>query len=173
MAVFSGGRWIRGELTGAGEDFWVCRPGKEGEAVPSADHAEKETDEYAPAKVDRKRQPSRELENLGLSFWFHDSETDGDDIKAVFKAQLQDAERILTTQQRADVIAEARSIFVWCKELVNELDDEQMSATRASREGRWRILAWLPVVMAAGVGLLWFSRLVVGRFVLAMAYREV
>ncbi|KAF1849537.1 heme oxygenase-like protein [Cucurbitaria berberidis CBS 394.84] len=95
MAVFSGGRWIRGQLLKTPPEFW---PGG-----------------------DEKGQ-SISLEDKGLSFWHFTGPQDGEDIKAEFKERLAAADGLLTPDERVDIIEEAKSIFQLCASLVDELD---------------------------------------------------
>lgn len=100
MAVFSGGRWIRGQLKEAGPDFWTAESrtkGKDSE-VPSADK--------------------------GLSLWYFEGEDDGDSIKKAFNERLLLAETLFTSDERVDIIEEAKTIFRRCAELVHELDEK-------------------------------------------------
>ncbi|KAF2140759.1 uncharacterized protein K452DRAFT_50911 [Aplosporella prunicola CBS 121167] len=103
MAVFSGGRWIRGQFLGAGEEWWRT----------STTEKKAEGGEGAP-KLD--------LAATGLAFFHFPGTHDGEDIKAAFKAQLSAAELLLTPAQRADILAEAGTIFARCEGLVHELD---------------------------------------------------
>ncbi|KAF2123108.1 hypothetical protein BDV96DRAFT_467319, partial [Lophiotrema nucula] len=102
MAVFSGGRWIRGELVKAGPQFWLPEP------------SSSTTNEKG----------STLLSQHGLSFWNFDSDSDGEDIKSEFKARLQAAEDFFTDDERIDVIEEAKEIFKRSAELVAELDEQ-------------------------------------------------
>lgn len=95
MAVFSGGRWIRAGLLRAGDGFWPPQTPEDGIA----------------------------LAERGLSFWHFPGAYDGEDIKAEFKLSLEEAEHLLTDDQRVDVIEEAKNIFQLCAEVVYELDD--------------------------------------------------
>jgi hypothetical protein len=63
------------------------------------------------------------FEEVGLAFWFFPSMCDGVDIKAEFKARLEGVEGLLSEEQRAEVVAEAREVFVRCEALVAELDE--------------------------------------------------
>ncbi|PVI05251.1 heme oxygenase-like protein, partial [Periconia macrospinosa] len=102
MAVFSGGRWIRGELLKAGNDFWT--KGREvGEKYPEE-------------KV--------RLQNVGLSFWSFPGEHDGLDIKEAFKSRLASAEALFTHEERIDIVEEAKIIFRLSANLVHELDKQ-------------------------------------------------
>lgn len=106
MAVFSGGRWIRSQLTTAGEDFWR-----------SATSDDKNTES-------EKEEEQVSLEEKGLSFWNFDGEHDGEDIKAEFKRRLAAAEQLFTPDERIDVIEEAKEIFRLSATLVDELDEK-------------------------------------------------
>lgn len=99
MAIFSGGRWIRGGLLRAPPGFW---PGTSDE---------KEANE------------ALRLQDRGLSFWHFPGSQDGEDIKAEFKLRLAAAEDLFTPDERVDIIEEAKSIFTLCAELVDELDN--------------------------------------------------
>lgn len=92
MAVFSGGRWIRGGLLRAPADYW-----------PASD------DGVA-------------LEDRGLSFWHFSGKHDGEDIKADFKTRLARAEALFSPDERVDIIEEAKNIFRLCATLVDELE---------------------------------------------------
>ncbi|KAF1967226.1 heme oxygenase-like protein [Bimuria novae-zelandiae CBS 107.79] len=100
MAVFSGGRWIRGQLLRAPPEFWRSEArakGKE-EEVPLAEK--------------------------GLLLWSFDGKDDGDSIKKAFNERLLDAESLFTPDERVDIIEESKAIFKFCAELVHELDDK-------------------------------------------------
>lgn len=104
MAVFSGGRWIRSELLGAGPDFWTAGTASSGEVAET-------------------KEPVR-LGERGLSFWSFPGGHDGLDIKEAFKARLLAAETLLTTDERIDIIEEAKTIFTLSTSLVQELDEK-------------------------------------------------
>ncbi|KAH9867230.1 hypothetical protein IAQ61_007822 [Plenodomus lingam] len=92
MAVFSGGRWIRGTLLRAPDDYWPTR------------------------------HDDMSLADRGLSFWHFPGDLDGEDIKAEFKARLADAEALFSPDERIDIIEEAKDVFRFCATLVDELD---------------------------------------------------
>lgn len=104
MAVFSGGRWIRAVLLKAGDDFWPHAGGNE----------------------------RASLHDRGLSFWHFPGPHDGEDIKAAFKLRLEDAEHLLSDDQRIDVIEEAKNVFQLCAGVVYELDAMIGSASVAA-----------------------------------------
>lgn len=115
MAVFSGGRWIRGQLVEAGREFW-----KGGGVVEGMDGGNGGTGELCEGGGVLER---REWERFGLSFFYFDGEEDGEDIKAEFKRRLGDADALLTAEQRRDVVEEAKEIFSRSVLLVEELDE--------------------------------------------------
>jgi hypothetical protein len=98
MAVFSGGRWIRAALLQPGPEFWL--PSTPGETPPKTP-----------------------LPQSGLSFWHFPGQFDGEDIKLDFKARLAHAETLFTSDQRIDIIEEAKNIFELCASLVHDLDE--------------------------------------------------
>jgi heme oxygenase len=124
MAIFSGGRWIRSVLSSAGDSFWRQEHFKLGESIHEnleeleSTSSKSNTILLAPTPATQVR-----LEKLGLSFWFFQSPTDGLDIKAEFKSRLDSLEPLLTEEQRADVVEEARVIFERCESLVSDLDE--------------------------------------------------
>ncbi|KAL1649150.1 hypothetical protein SLS58_001723 [Diplodia intermedia] len=100
MAVFAGGRWIRGQLAGGGgREFW--EGGDDGARGIDFDT----------------------LGDRGLAFFSFDGGCDGEDVKAAFKARLAEAEALFDEAQRADVVEEAGRIFEWSIALVEELDE--------------------------------------------------
>lgn len=108
MAIFSGGRWIRAQLHGAGKEFW--------KASTTAEMVKPNDDEKPTLEE------LREVETLGLSLWFFEGEQDGEEIKAQFKRRLNEGERILTPAQRDDIMLESQDIFDRFKAMVDDLD---------------------------------------------------
>jgi heme oxygenase len=100
MAVFSGGRWIRGELLKAGEEFWHNGASQ------------------------RDREKPLPLEDRGLAFWNFDGTEDGEDIKLLFKAKLSSAHDFFTPEQVQDIILESQNVFKYSAKLVEELDEK-------------------------------------------------
>jgi heme oxygenase len=103
MAVFSGGRYIRAELLKAGNHFWTA---------DNENH------------IFNADQEAFRLEEQGLSFWSFPGEHDGLDIKELFKTRLEAAELLLTSDERVDIIEEAKVIFKLSASLVDELDQK-------------------------------------------------
>lgn len=111
MALFNGGRLIRGKLMKGGREYW-----ENGARDLSS---LKDRPDAAPGN-------SNEAHRC-LSFWFFDGAQDGEAIKQDFKVRLIEAANILTEPERIDVISEARNIFNFCEKIVLELDVEASS----------------------------------------------
>ncbi|KAF1983153.1 heme oxygenase-like protein [Aulographum hederae CBS 113979] len=133
MAIFSGGRWIRGVLGGAGEGFWEAGRadgGKEGmrrEVLTGKTRAGRGKAEPAPTPTDadadtNEQAQHQELSFKGLTFLSFPGPHDGEDIKALFKSNLEAGETLLSPSQRADIVDEAKTIFEFSIRLVEELD---------------------------------------------------
>ena len=100
MAIFSGGRWIRQQLVNAGVEFWVGND--------------------CPMEVDNAMLQGFDMP--GFSFLSFDEEDDGEDLKALFKARLAEAETLLLPQERQDIIIAAQNTFGYCISQVKYLD---------------------------------------------------
>ncbi|KAL9067111.1 MAG: hypothetical protein Q9161_007103 [Pseudevernia consocians] len=92
MALFSGGRYIRARLRGAGVGFW------EGRGV------EEEEDEDDDGKGDAA------VVDGYLGFWTFEGEEDGEDLKVEFKRRFASVEGVLTEGEKEEVVREA--VFV-------------------------------------------------------------
>lgn len=114
MAVFSGGRWIRQQLANAGAEFWT---------------------QQASALQGEKSEHSSPLELPGFSFLSFDGDQDGEELKALFKTRLAEAEQILTEEEKLEVIDVAKELFDRCILLVTELD---------RKVSKQHMLSWLP-----------------------------
>lgn len=132
MAIFSGGRWIRQQLANAGPEFW--------------------TQQASPIQLEEGDQ-SPLLDMPGFSFLSFDGDQDGEELKALFKTRLGEADRILTEEEKLEVIEVSRELFDRSIRLVTELD-------RAV--SRQQMLSWFPtflraafVVLVLGWGLRW------------------
>ena len=64
----------------------------------------------------------QQLQLPGFSFLSFDGEEDGEDIKALLKGRLAEAETLLTPYERNDVICYAMGLFVRCIQLVHTID---------------------------------------------------
>lgn len=99
MALFNGGRWMRSELSAAGDTFWGPPP------QPLVDERDKGGSDEA------------------LNFFRFDGSHDGEVVKNDFKTRLSEMEVLLKAEERRDIVREAQVIFVRCALLVEELDD--------------------------------------------------
>jgi heme oxygenase len=121
MALFSGGRWIRAQLVNAGPDFWQNKDS--GAIGTDGSHLDDEFERVDGVNDEAGDEAlKRPLDEAGLSFLFFGGESDGEDIKSEFKARLAAVESLFSTEEREEVVAEAREIFRRCIELVRELD---------------------------------------------------
>ncbi|KAM0801929.1 hypothetical protein BDR22DRAFT_961956 [Usnea florida] len=101
MALFSGGRYIRARLRGAGVGFW-----RAGDGVMMVD------DDGEGGEVDGY-----------LGFWTFEGSEDGEDIKVEFKTRFAAVEGTLTEGERQEVVQEAVFIMRSMIELVMEISD--------------------------------------------------
>jgi heme oxygenase len=120
LAIFSGGRWIRSLLAAPGRTFWSPDMSASASMEASIGHFESSVHERLRSFTMEQQEC---FEELGLAFWFFSSLNDGLDIKAEFKRRLEGAESLLTPQMKAEIVAEARDIFLRCEGLVGELDE--------------------------------------------------
>ncbi|KAK3359966.1 hypothetical protein B0T25DRAFT_115854 [Lasiosphaeria hispida] len=107
MALFSGGRFIRGSLEAAGGMFWgkKASPLSPG-ANPTGSAIEIEGgDDIFP-----------------LSFFRFETPHDGEDLKVEFKRRLAEVEAVLTPDEYDDVVQEAVCIFDNMILLITQLD---------------------------------------------------
>lgn len=110
MAIFSGGRWIRQQLVSAGSDFWHAS------SPPAAPFGD----------------PTHPVP--GFSLFYFEGDKDGENIKSDFKARLENAEALLSSRERQDIIDEAGNIFNNCIGLVDRLDVELATAPSLTDE---------------------------------------
>jgi len=133
MAIFSGGRWIRQQLTNAGPEFWTGEPA---------------------AATDEKKALMGTPALPGFSFLSFEGEQDGEDIKAEFKSRLAETEALLTENERQDVIEAAQELFDHCIRLVGDLD-KSVARQRATSIVAPALLLTLLFVLV--LGLYWFD----------------
>lgn len=127
MALFSGGRIIRAALEKVDANFWI----------PASAHL------ASPRMKPRSATTNTTTKAVGgpLNFFSFTTTTLGDDdvgaggggggggagndedLKTTFKQRLAGSEGMLTTDERDDIVQEARSIFAYMVRLVSELDD--------------------------------------------------
>lgn len=104
MALFSGGRYIRGRLRQAGPTLWTG-PGPES------------TDTIGDV----------------LTFWTFDGEQDGEDIKAEFKRRFAAIEALITEVEKEEVVAEGVYIMKGMISVVGEIAEAVGTADAGSR----------------------------------------
>ncbi|KAI1822892.1 heme oxygenase-like protein [Xylaria intraflava] len=102
MALFSGGRFVRASLEEICPAFWVPFSGQHPRPATLASTSSIVT------------QP--------LSFFRFDTPEDGEDLKQGFKERLVEFEDVLTGAEYDEIIREARCIFDYMIQLVDELD---------------------------------------------------
>ncbi|KAK3325659.1 hypothetical protein B0H66DRAFT_599810 [Apodospora peruviana] len=129
MALFSGGRYIRGSLEDAGGKFWskrsdpvlpTMRACQEPIISPSADEQpEEEENEDGYAAVS----PTKTSAATPLQFFRFATPQDGEDLKAEFKRRLNESEARLTAGERENIVQEAICIFDHMNLLVAQLDE--------------------------------------------------
>ncbi|KAI1125360.1 heme oxygenase-like protein [Nemania abortiva] len=103
MALFSGGRFIRASLEDVYPAFWV--PASAQRPMPAT------------------LANATSMETQPLSFFRFDTPEDGEDLKLEFKKRFLDSEGVLTETEREEIVQEARCIFDYMIQLVDELDD--------------------------------------------------
>ncbi|KAI0015508.1 hypothetical protein F4780DRAFT_763686 [Xylariomycetidae sp. FL0641] len=111
MALFSGGRFIRGALESVDEgeaSFWVPASAKNTEHTNEASNGQ---------------QQEGEKQETPFRFLRFDTAVDGEDVKLAFKSRLRASEALLTPQEQDDVVQEARCIFDFMVRTVGELDE--------------------------------------------------
>jgi heme oxygenase len=160
LAVLSGGRHIRSELSKAGLPFWT------GTTADEVTNTAQATTEKKPASSWNWRSPVARLtsskptppspsatldtaphsrkprsaadlaafEPNGLSFWFFPGASDGEDLRAKFKANLAELQNYISPSQEDEIVAEAQAIFSRIEALVGELDLAVAAGARAEAQ---------------------------------------
>ena len=77
----------------------------------------------------------------GFTLFCFTGSRDGEDIKTDFKTRLEEAEALLTEQERKDIVTEGQFIFDQCIAIVEALDaqlktDHELVKTIAAREAK-------------------------------------
>jgi len=153
MALFSGGRHLRAVLKGAGgtADFWSRDPSPVRPYSIAGQSTDRKRSLSNPSdhkllRSSRESLPSeKSFPNIlkdGLSFFDFDGDEDGEDIKREFKKRIAEADGLLTEREKEDIIEEAKEIFRFMVELVNEMDavcgpvGEEIEGAHESRPNR-------------------------------------
>lgn len=139
MAMFSGGRYLRASLKeagGIGPNFWerdpspirpysITRPNTPRRGSKSENIAESQENETTLRSSARSRSRSdNDAAGLvpGMEFFNFSGDSDGEDIKTLFKARITEAEVLLTAGEKEDIITEAQHIFTFMVTLIDHLD---------------------------------------------------
>ena len=111
MAIFSGGRYLRAQLQGAGGDFWQAseKANTNGEDDAHPSHSE----EHLALK---------KCAELPLRFWNFDGDVDGEDFKADFKQNIWSIEILLSDEKKAEIVDEAHQIIKYLIDIVEEIE---------------------------------------------------
>ncbi|OQO14430.1 hypothetical protein B0A48_01307 [Cryoendolithus antarcticus] len=125
MAIFSGGRHIREELSRAGPGFW-----------PSP-------------KSFASMGSFSDLSRPGYTFLSFDGDDNGEAIKVEFKARLAEGDALLTVEERREAVEAADELFGLCIDIVSALDEE----AKERAEVRWSWLLGVGWLGAAIVGI--------------------
>lgn len=107
MALFSGGRFIRASLEGAGPAFWAPRSDLSHPTSPL---------------TETERESSERSAGGPFQFFRFNTPSDGEDLKQTFKDRLVELETLLTDQEREEIVQEAQNIFDFMVKMVMELD---------------------------------------------------
>jgi hypothetical protein len=150
MALFSGGRYLRALLESAGMDFWLSSPSQ----PPSPLQPTQDPSRPSPTSEDEQQRPDRHMESRleGLNskpeslapraattqevhqFFHFPGVEDGEDIKREFKVRMAETEKLLSDQEKEDIIKEANHIFAFMLGIVGDLD--AVTETVLDREKR-------------------------------------
>lgn len=107
MALFSGGRYIRGRLRDAfAAPFPTPLPANTNINNTDSPDSQTERDERA-----------------GLSFWDFPSDTDGEDLKLLYKSRIAILSPSLTPQEHVDIVNESVEIMIRLTDIVREVAD--------------------------------------------------
>lgn len=133
MALFSGGRYIRATLRGAGVGFWGGRRVHEGQKLGGSsyhggkgrlkDEGEGEGEGDGEDEDEGKGHVDVDVVDRYLGFWTFEGDEDGEDIKAEFKARFADVEGTLTEGEREEVVKEAVFIMQSMIGVVGEISE--------------------------------------------------
>lgn len=111
MALFAGGRFIRASLEYAGPDFWSRQPSPIKPTMRPCESRTHLDDQPTSEGESGSGHKSHKSYDYPLRFFHFSTPSDGEDLKTEFKKRLADAEAILTSRERADIIQESIAIF--------------------------------------------------------------
>lgn len=138
MAMFSGGRYLRASLKeagGIGPNFWerdpspirpysITRPNtsRRGSKSENIDVHDNENTLRSSARSRSRSDNDAATLVPGMEFFNFAGDSDGEDIKTLFKARIIEAEVLLSAGEKEDIITEAQHIFSFMISLVDHLD---------------------------------------------------
>ncbi|KAI9733199.1 MAG: heme oxygenase [Claussenomyces sp. TS43310] len=133
MALFAGGRYLRASLQAADQDFWSRSPSP---VRPyffprnNSDQVFSRTSGYEDSRIKRRsaRRTSTSEGSVrqtftGMQFFNFIGDDDGEDLKREFKNRITEAEAMLTSQEKKDIVSESETIFSFMIDMVAELDE--------------------------------------------------
>lgn len=116
MALFAGGRFIRDTLRAGGEEFWST-------GVTASLHGNASVDRSSNTQEEiTDEQDASEDTAFPLRFFQFSTDSDGEDLKMLYKQQFVDSGFQLSGPERDDIVREAVCIFEHMILLVQQLD---------------------------------------------------
>jgi heme oxygenase len=131
MALFSGGRILRGILqaaSGIGRNFWEREPSPI-RPLDSFDGSRRQLRSDASSLAEEKRMGRSRTRSLleetgdGLGFFSFSGTEDGEDIKTEFKKRYAEIELRLTEVEKADIVEESLHVFKFMLGIIDDLDN--------------------------------------------------
>lgn len=116
MALFAGGRFIRDTLKAGGEEFWSTAVTASLRGNGDAERS-KDTQDESKGMRDAPEQMT-----FPLRFFQFSTDSDGEDLKQLYKQQFVDSEFQLSGPEKDDIVREAVCIFEHMILLVQQLD---------------------------------------------------
>jgi hypothetical protein len=154
MALFAGGKVVRGMLEGVGPDFWEGKlqsqawgfgPIREGDRSDRVGY--RGGDEAGKGKGGDDDDDAQQAK-LPLAFFRFDTAQDGEDVKEEFKREFEEAGKVLTAGEREEVVEEAKRIFEHLISLVAWLHETLGKDRAVSDLNSGLIRSWVDWVVA-------------------------
>lgn len=155
MALFSGGRYVRSSLKdagGSGASFWdqdaslvSFNVNNEYQNNPKK-YSSASTDSggiWTPKFSISQTEEAFAKMNSSLQFFHFEGDKDGEDIKAEFKKRFNEAEDLLTSSEKIEIVLESQQIFNYMIKMVEDLDEildtqeNDIEITRLMQESRF------------------------------------
>ena len=145
MALFSGGRYLRAQLRAANAQAWGVTHVTRNPHTHADNVQDLKIDEVmGEADVD-----------APLQFWCFDGDSDGEDLKADFKARFAEVEVLLTDNERSDIITEAVEIMTGLIAVVRELEAEADAGPQDTGTGHNKVITIPPSVLGIFASFTW------------------